>query len=238
MRPFIGVTCSAEDDGRPVVRPPYVRALHDAGAVPVALPFVAGRSPGEDDAELAPLLDRLDGVVLTGSEDLDSALWDEPLHSKAVLMHPARQATELAMCRAVLARDLPCLAICGGMQTLAVVAGGTVVQHLPDLGEHVLDHTVGVDGPRHAVRAADGTRTARLLGARFEVNTAHHQGVGRLGDGFEATAWSDDEVVEAYEAPGRRFLLAVQWHPERMQEVATMRALFAALVEAAEPVTA
>jgi len=224
MRPFIGVTCSADPDGRPIVRPPYVQALHEAGAVPVPLPFTVSQDAAEADAELAPDLARLDGILLTGSEDLDSALWQEPLHPAADLMHPSRQATELAVCRAVLASDLPCLAICGGMQTLNVVAGGTVAQHVPDLGPHTLDHAVGVEGPLHAVHATDGTLTA------------HHQALGRLGRGFIATAWTDDTVIEACEAPGRRFVLCVQWHPELMQNRAGQRALFTALVDACSPV--
>jgi gamma-glutamyl-gamma-aminobutyrate hydrolase PuuD len=238
MRPYIGVTCSSDPDGRPIVRPPYVQALHAAGAIPVALPFTASLDAAAADAELAPILDRLDGIVLSGSEDLDSCLWDEPLHPAATLMHPARQATELAVCRAVLARDLPCLAICGGMQTLNVVAGGTVLQHVPDLGAHILDHSAGVEGPRHAVRAAAGSLTARLLGTTFETNTAHHQALGRLGSGFVATAWASDDVIEACEVPDARFLLCVQWHPERMQDVAGQRALLTALVEACSPVAA
>ena len=238
MRPYIGVTCSSDPDGRPIVRPPYVQALHTAGAIPVALPFTRSTDPDAADAELAPILDRLDGLVLSGSEDLDSSLWDEPLHPAATLMHPSRQATELAVCRAILARDLPCLAICGGMQTLNVVAGGTVIQHVPDLGPQILDHTVGVDGPLHAVRATDGTLTARLLGTTFETNTAHHQALGKLADRFVATAWTGDDVIEACEVPGARFLVCVQWHPERMQTDPGQRALFTALVEACTPVAA
>jgi gamma-glutamyl-gamma-aminobutyrate hydrolase PuuD len=236
MRPFIGVTCSADPDGRPIVRPPYIQALHEAGAIPVPLPFTASQEAAAADAELAEIFVRLDGMLLTGSEDLDSALWGEPLHPRADLMHPSRQATELAVCRAVLASDLPCLAICGGMQTLNVVAGGTVVQHVPDLGPHVLDHSVGVDGPHHAVRAAERTLTAHLLSSSFETNTAHHQALGRLGEGFIATAWAEDKIIEACEAPDRRFVLGVQWHPERMQDRTEQRALFHALVDACSPV--
>jgi putative glutamine amidotransferase len=238
MRPFIGVTCSADSDGRPIVRPPYVQALHWAGAIPVPLPFTASQDPAAADAELAPILDRLDGILLTGSEDLDSALWNEPLNPAADLMHPARQGTELAVCRALFARDLPCLAICGGMQTLNVVAGGTVIQHVPDLGAHILDHAVGVEGSHHAVHATEGTLTARLLGSSFETNTAHHQALGRLGRGLLATAWTDDTLIEACEAPDRRFLLCVQWHPERMQDQPGQRALFTALVDACTPIAA
>ena len=234
MRPLIGITCSADDHGRPVVRPPYVAAVHRAGGLPVALPFVS------DEAEARQLLARLDGVVLTGSEDLDSALWDEPLHPAVTVMHPDRHATELAVCRALLHLDLPTLGICGGMQTLNVVAGGTILQHLPDagLGDGLLDHAVGVEGPHHAVQAEAGTRTAELLGERFETNTAHHQGLGRLGEGVVVTARCPDGVVEAFEMPAQRHVLCVQWHPERMPYDPRQQALFASLVSAAAPAAA
>ncbi len=233
MRPFIGVTCSSEPDGQPVVRPPYVQALHRAGAIPVALPFLE-TARGKGLPGLEDVLARLDGLVLTGSEDLDSVLWQEPLHPKAELMHPARQATELAVCHAVLEHELPCLAICGGMQTLNVVAGGSVIQHLPDLGSQILNHSAGFEAAPHAVRADPNSAIGRLLGASFPTNSAHHQAIGRLGRGLIASAWTEDDVIEACELPGHRFLLGVQWHPERMPEDAGQQALFRALVSACD----
>ena len=227
MRPYIGVTCSAEADGTPVIRPAYVQAVHRAGGLPVALPFLAG----VDEAHA--LLERLGAVVLTGSEDLDSALWGEPLHPSVTLMHPARQATELALCRALLERRRPLLAICGGMQNLAVAAGGAIHQHLPDLGAHVLDHAVGVQGARHGVKARPGSRLEELLGAEFPVNSAHHQGVAELGDGVEAAGHAPDGVLEAWELPGHAFALGVQWHPEQMPDDDRQQGLFRALVHAA-----
>jgi len=228
MRPLIGITCSAEPDGRPVVRPHYVQAVHAAGGLPVPLPFV------QDEAEARELLAGLQGVVLSGSEDLDSALWDEPLHPAAALMHPNRQATELAFCRALLRLDLPALGICGGMQTLNVVLGGSLHQHLPDVVRSGWDHAAGVDGPRHPVTAQPGSLLGELLGSEFATNSVHHQGIARLGRGLVVTARSPDGVVEGFESPGRRFLVGVQWHPERMPDAPAQRGLFAALLDAAE----
>lgn len=229
MRPFIGVTSSAEPDGSPVVRPAYVRAVHSAGGIAVALPFL------ESSEEVEELLARLDGLLLTGSEDLDSALWDEPLNPRATLMHPNRQRMEMLVCEALLRGELPVLAVCGGMQNLTVAAGGSVHQHIPDLpGEH-RDHGAGTDAEaeRHPVRCQPGSLIGEFLGQRALTNSAHHQACAALGAGQLATAHCDDGLVEAYEMPGRPFTLAVQWHPERMLDDPGQAALFDALVRAA-----
>lgn len=227
MRPLIGVTCSAEPDGTPVVRPPYVAAVHRAGGLPVPLPFLSG----DDDAR--QVLSRLHGIVLTGSEDLDTRAWDESLHPQADPMHANRQRTELALARVLLTVDVPLLAICGGMQVLAVAAGGKLVQHLPDLGGHVLDHSAGFDAEGHAVEAEPGSCLADVLGARFPVNTAHHQGMGSVGAGMRVTARAPDGVIEAYELEPPRYGVAVQWHPERMVQDPGQQELFRRLVDAA-----
>lgn len=229
MQPFIGVTCSAQDDGQPVVRPAYVQAVHRAGGVPVALPFLESRE------QTAAILARLDGLVLTGSEDLDSALWDEPLHPKALPMHPRRQTTEMLVCRELLLGELPVLAICGGMQNLAVAAGGRIHQHIPDLGEHVRDHGAGThaEAERHPVRCEPGSQVAEFLGASCSTNSAHHQAIAQLGAGQFATAFCDDGLIEAFEMPDRRFTVAVQWHPEQLPDEPGQAALFEALVRAA-----
>ncbi|RKY21144.1 MAG: gamma-glutamyl-gamma-aminobutyrate hydrolase family protein [Planctomycetota bacterium] len=228
MRPFIGVTSSAETDGTPVARPAYARAVTLAGGLPVALPWI------EDQDEALGLLQRLSGVVLTGSEDLHPSLWGEPLHPAVTLMHEHRQRTELCLSKALLGCELPLLAICGGMQNLAVAAGSRVHQHLPDLGEHVLDHAVGVDAAPHPLQAEPGSLLARALGERCLVNSAHHQGMASLGPGLVPVGHAPDGVLEAWELSDRRFGLGVQWHPERMPDDPGQQGLFRLLVAAAQ----
>jgi putative glutamine amidotransferase len=227
MRPFIGVTSSAEADGTPVTRPAYVRAITEAGGLPVALPFLAS------DEEAHELLERLAGVVLTGSEDLDSSTWGESVHPAVTVMHPNRQTTELCLSRALLERDLPLLAICGGMQNLAVAAGSTIHQHLPDLGEHLLDHSVGVDGPLHAVTAVSDSLLADALGQEFQANSAHHQAIATPATCLRPVAHTADGVLEAWEMADRPFAVGVQWHPERMPDDDRQQSLFRRLVAAA-----
>ncbi|MHC5212224.1 MAG: gamma-glutamyl-gamma-aminobutyrate hydrolase family protein [Planctomycetota bacterium] len=226
MRPFIGMTCTADDEGRPSVKDPYVQAILSAEALPVPLPFITS------EREAEALLDRLDGVVFTGSDDLDAALWEEPLHPQARLMHPARATTELLIACAALRRRTPALGICGGMQTLNVAGGGSLHQHIPDLG-HDLEHKDPTFTKRHPVTARAGTRVASLLGETFPVNTEHHQAVHRLADGFQAAAHSPDGLIEAWEIPDAPFLMGVQWHPERMLTDAGQAGIFKALARAA-----
>jgi len=226
MQPFIGVTSSVDAEGRPVVRDTYVRALHAAGARPVPLPFVGS------EAEAAELLARLEGLVFTGSDDLDPSLWNEERHASTVLIHPNRARTELLLARGALARRLPVLGICGGMQTLNVACGGSLHQHLPDL-PGTLEHRDSTYAVRHPVAAESGSRVAELLGASFAVNTSHHQAVHALGRGLVATAHAPDGVIEACELRDARFVVGVQWHPERQQNEAQHKAIFEALVAAA-----
>jgi len=225
MRPYVGVTCSADDDGRPRVRDTYVVAVLEAGGLPVALPFV------RDDAEAGAVLDRVDALVLTGSEDLDPALYDQPRHAETALMHPARMGSELGYARGVLARGCPTLAICGGMQTLAVAAGATLHQHVPDLGGGV-DHAPPDLQARHPLTVRPGTRLHGWLGPRPAVNSRHHQAVAALPDTLLASARSDDGLVEAFESPAPGYCIGVEWHPELMLAEPGQRALFEALVAA------
>ena len=230
MQPFIGVTSSVDAEGRPVVRDTYVRALHAAGARPVPLPFV------RSEAEAVALLERLEGLVFTGSDDLDPSLWNEPRHASTVLIHPDRARSELLLARAALARRMPVLGICGGMQTLNVACGGSLHQHLPDL-PGTLEHRDSTYAVRHPVATEPGSRVAELLGTDFEVNTSHHQAVHALGRGLVATAHAPDGVIEACELRDARFVVGVQWHPERMVDEDRQLRLFTALAAAATAAT-
>ncbi|MHC4845061.1 MAG: gamma-glutamyl-gamma-aminobutyrate hydrolase family protein [Planctomycetota bacterium] len=226
MRPFIGVTCSSDPSGNPRVNPRYVRALHESGALPVPLPFI------ETIGQAHELIERLSGMLFTGSEDPDPSLWGEERHPATKVMHPARLRTELLLGRAVFERRTPTLAICGGMQNINVAAGGSLHQHVPDLSAEIV-HSDPTFESRHDVLAETGSRLAALCGPRFAVNTEHHQAVNRLADGLVATASAPDGIVEAWEAEDAPFLVGVQWHPELMLDDAGQARLFVELVHAA-----
>ena len=223
MKPIIGITpCSRPDD--------YVESVTRAGAEPLVL-------ANTDDP--ARVLDRVDGLLLTGGLDVDPALYGEAPHPTTETA-PERDRFEIPLSRAAVERDLPVFAICRGVQVLNVAAGGTLVQDIPSAVTSDLDHSVDVpkDHIAHAVRVTPDSHLARSLGpgTRLEtcaVNSRHHQSVGRVAPGFVVSAVSPDGVVEAIERPGSVFCVGVQWHPENFWRSGEFAPLFEAFVAAA-----
>ena len=200
----------------------YSRAVERAGAVPVLVPPIP---PGG----IPRLIERLDGVLFTGGEDVDPALYGAARHERTDEPDARRDRFELALARAVIEAGLPFLGICRGLHVLNVARGGTLVQHLPDAVGH---HGHAPDRARmsfHDVRIEPASKLGRLLGEKVSVPGSHHQAVARLGDGLEAAAWADDQVVEAAEFRGNPFGIGVQWRPEEADD---MR-IFEAFAEAA-----
>jgi putative glutamine amidotransferase len=207
----------------------YLDSVAAAGAIPVILaPLPAGR--------LAAIIERLDGVCLSGGPDLDPACYGADAHPELGPTEPEVDVFELGLVRAARRRGLPVLAICRGMQALNVARGGTLVQHVPDLSEQIQHRqSEPASQPTHGVTIAADSRLARVAGSeRIHVNSFHHQAIDRLGAGLQPAAWADDGVIEAVEAQGAAFTLGVQWHAECLTERPEQAALFAGLVAAAE----
>ncbi|MGH9045938.1 MAG: gamma-glutamyl-gamma-aminobutyrate hydrolase family protein [Acidimicrobiales bacterium] len=200
----------------------YVHATANAGGVPIVLSPVTGLAD--------PLLDRVDGLMLTGGADVGAGLFGAERHPKAQRPDETRDAFELALLEGAVARAVPVLAICRGIQVLNVWRGGTLIQHLADVGadrNHL--ETPGEFG-NHRVRIDPTSRLGSIIGSdQVDVPTHHHQAVDRIGEGLVATAWTADGVVEGLEDPELAYLVAVQWHPE----VGEDRSLFESLVAAA-----
>jgi gamma-glutamyl-gamma-aminobutyrate hydrolase PuuD len=176
-------------------------------------------------------LDVLDGVIFSGGIDVDPSTYGAERHPATDPAQAHRDRGELALLQAALARDMPTLAICRGVQLLNVLRGGDLVQHLPEaVGHERHRETLGVFS-QHPVEVKDGTRLASILGARHEgVKSSHHQGMGRIGEGLVETAWAEDGSIEGLEDPGKRFAVGVLWHPEMEEDD---KRLFEALVEEA-----
>ena len=198
--------------------------MHRSGGRAVLIPT---DDPGAD------VLDHLDGLILAGGSDVDPARYGQVPHPESA-WRPDRDAAEFLLLEASLARDLPLLAICRGLQLLAVAYGGRLHQHLPDVvghGGHRPANEPGDPGRRygeHPVRLNPGTRLHKILGDEVVVNSLHHQGIADPGR-LTPSGWSpDDNLLEAAEDPSHSFVLGVQWHPEQM----TDPRLFEALVEA------
>ncbi|HEY3121784.1 MAG TPA: gamma-glutamyl-gamma-aminobutyrate hydrolase family protein [Vicinamibacteria bacterium] len=235
-RPAIGISIGNDSRKKDffALRDDYVRAVEKAGGLPLVL------APGEPE-DAPELLDRLDGLVLTGGVDVDPALYGEEPHEKTVRVIPARDRFEIALCRESLARDTPLLAICRGHQVLNVATGGTLFQDIPSQLEGAADHDPDTERwePAHDVRVLPGTRLREILGCdHLAVNSFHHQAVNRLGEGLVVSAYAaEDDVIEGIEIPGRRLAIGVQWHPEAFWDhQPNFQALFERLAaEAAVP---
>jgi gamma-glutamyl-gamma-aminobutyrate hydrolase PuuD len=205
----------------------YAAGIRTAGGVAVLLP------PG-DPATAGDALDAVHGLLLAGGPDVDPAEYGAARDTATGPARPDRDSWELALARAALARDLPVLAVCRGMQVLNVALGGDLRQHLPDdVGTDAHCPTVGTHG-RHGVAVAAGSALHAVVGDDAEVATYHHQGVDRLGAGLVATAWAGDGVVEAVELPGRAWVLGVQWHPEAFAGEPLFAAFVAACLESSQ----
>jgi putative glutamine amidotransferase len=223
-RPVVGINCSyAEETDRYSLPREYVDAVQEAGGIPMLLPFAA------EEADAARILDRLDAVVFTGGNDMNPAVWGEQAHSKAKLLPWFKQRSDEAFARLAIERDLPILAICYGCQLVNVVQGGSLHQHVPDLPDVCDAHRT--DCKTHEIELTGTGLLREILGYRSgRVNSFHHQAINRLGRGLKLTALAEDGLPEAIEGPSHRFLIGVQWHPEKMQTHAEQRALFEQLV--------
>jgi putative glutamine amidotransferase len=229
--PVIGLTTYREDAAwgvwqqrADVLPTAYAAAVEASGGIPVLLPPVG--QAGAADVVVA----RLDGLVISGGADVDPGRYGASPHPRTTGWRPDRDAWESALLDAAAAVALPVLGVCRGMQLMAVHAGGVLDQHTPDLVDHER-HSPGADEYGEIeVSTTTGSRVAALVGDRLAVNCHHHQSV-QTHPGFVAVAHAADGTLEAMEAPGDRFCVAVQWHPETAADAGLLVGLLRAAAE-------
>jgi len=229
-RPLIGITSAYVPDGDYVkVYSAYTKAIREAGGTPVILPVI-------DDAGLVgQYVDILDGLLLTGGDDVPPAAYGEKPHAKTVTLSPKRHAFEKSMVEAWLRTDKPILGICRGLQEINVVTGGTLVQDIPSQVGTTVVHRAPKGTPRttHTVRIEPGTKLRAILAAdTVQANCNHHQAAKDVGANLKVVARSADGLIEAMEFTDGRFGLLVQWHPERVKDAAHRKAIYGAFVRA------
>jgi putative glutamine amidotransferase len=228
VKPLIGISCCTKQFGvfgmpNHAASDTYVRATDEViGAVAVLLP---ANGPA---ADIETLLDRLDGIVLTGSRsNVQPTLYDGPPHAEGTPEDPARDGFTMPLIRAAIARGVPLLAICRGFQELNVALGGSLHQRLQDLPDR-MDHSTPMQpssrvrqGKAHAIRVTPGGWLHRLAGATdIAVNSLHNQGIDQLAPGLIAEGIAPDGLIEAVRVvacqagPAIGFAVGVQWHPE------------------------
>jgi putative glutamine amidotransferase len=234
-QPVIALTATTEvirDVLRTRLNAAYTEAACAVGLRPYILPVLRA-------VDADAMLEGLDGLLLTGGEDVAPARYGARPHPALGDVHVVRDEFEVALVRAARARGLPTFAICRGMQIANVALGGTLVQDLPAEWPDALPHESGRGrGDRtHDVAVAAGSRLARVCGATtISVNSMHHQALARVADGLAATAHASDGVIEGVEWIGDDWwMLGVQWHPEELLDTPEPwdRALFSAFAEAA-----
>jgi putative glutamine amidotransferase len=211
--------------------PDYETSVSRAGAEPVVLDLHV--------RDAARLLEGLDGLILTGGGDVDPAFYGEARHGRFSPAEDGRDDVELALAREAMARRLPLLGICRGVQVMNVSAGGTLEQDIdtgiPGAQPHQVDATPSTVA--HDVWVTTGSLLARLMAESLDddtlrVNSRHHQAIKRVAPGFTVSATAPDGVIEAIEQPELPFCLGVQWHPENFWRTGEFRPLFEGLVTA------
>jgi len=215
----VAVTAGIRQDGdtsRVRLTAAYVTALEYAGLVPMIIP------PLSNERAAGAILESVSGLVLSGGEDVDPARYGETPHPKIRSVNGARDATEAALIQAAKSRGTPVLAICRGIQILNVALGGTLVQDIASQCDTDISHDdEGARNSRaHDISIEPGSRIAAAMGTdNCAVNSFHHQSVKKVAEGMRITARSADGIVEGLESVGSDWwVLAVQWHPEEMNE--------------------
>jgi putative glutamine amidotransferase len=239
MRPVIGITTrprtiasSGGEMEAHTLQHTYTNSVLRAGGIPILLAPVPR-------ADVGAVLDRVDGIVLSGGGDIEPSRYGADVTVSMYGMDFDRDEFEFEMVRQAAQRRTPMLAICRGLQVVNVALGGTLIEDIPtEIGS--MDHTVighhVFNGHQH-VKLAPDSKVAAVVGATdLEVNSIHHQAVRDLAPGFSAVGWADDGVIEAIQHEVDEWpLLAVQWHPEYLGQVddEASWALFRGLVDAA-----
>jgi len=194
----------------------YVTALESAGLIPLVVPPLA-RSEAAD-----AIMSRVDGLLLTGGEDVEPSLYGQPRTRECGPSNAERDHTEIALIKAAEKNRTPILAICRGPQVLNVALGGTLFQDIPSEVPGALDHNARKDRAArvHDVKLDHGTRIADAIGeTQISVNSLHHQSVRDVAPTLHVTARAPDGIIEAIESIADDWwVMAVQWHPEEMND--------------------
>lgn len=239
--PLIGITTTrrTSEYGYPVlgIAEAYVSALVRAGAAPVLVPL------GLPDDLLASLISRLDGVLFSGGGDVHPQRYNGAQSPLVNSIDADRDRVEIELIQQAAGNGLPFLGICRGLQVINVALGGDLYADIRAEVPQALRHDRFPEKPRghlaHPVELAEGSRLRTILGAdQAQVNSLHHQGIRRLAGDLHPAAYAPDGLVEAFELPASPFGLAVQWHPEELQEDPDMRHLFQVFIHACQEANA
>lgn len=210
----------------------YTRSVEEAGGIPLLLPVY------QSEEDLVSILNTVDGVLISGGNDIDPLLYGELDRGKCGRIIPERDRQDIAMAKYIaMQTSKPMLCICRGIQVLNVAMNGSLYQDLDSDGsfnKHVTKNYPMNAVTHHVSIAQDSLLFQIMQKASLGVNSFHHQSIKAIGNGLRVTAKSEDGVIEAVELDGAEFVLGVQWHPEKMYDSEEQQKIFAAFVESAK----
>lgn len=215
MKPIIGINCDYEEEGRlpySFLYRDYSEAIMVAGGIPFLLPIV------KDKHDVESFLRRIDGLLLTGGNDVPPERYGEKRHAKTVCVHTDKDTSDFVLLQTAIEMKKPILAICYGIQLVNVFFGGSLIQDIPSEYKSSIAHKDSQSKSyTHSVMIEKDSLLYRIAGKDFtETNSIHHQAIKKLGRGLKDTAHTVDGIIEAIEWTDYPFLLGVQWHPERI----------------------
>jgi len=233
MKPIIGINCDYEEKGKQpysFTNRDYSEAIIAAGGIPFLLPVI------NDKNDVEFLLKKIDGLLLTGGNDVPPQRYDEEKHEKTVCVHPDKDISDIALVGTAIQTKKPILAICYGTQLVNVVLGGSLIQDIPsEVKTPIIHKDSKNERYTHTITIEKNSLLYQIIGADcIETNSTHRQAIKRLGNGLKDTAHTEDGIIEALEWRDYPFLVGVQWHPERMADSPHHLALFKALIKASK----
>ena len=212
MKPVIGIFPSYNEETKQVFLDDYyIDELLDSGAIPYIIPVT------KDLKTLTQILDTIDGLLLSGGVDIDPKYYGEENTGKSVEISSAMDESEQILIKLAMEADLPILGICRGMQSLNVFCGGTLIQDIPsERGVSVVHRLDKPETAFHNIVVEKDSPLSEAIGfGTHRINSYHHQAVKKLSPEFSACAFAEDGIVEAIYHKNKKFILGVQWHPER-----------------------
>jgi len=233
MKPIIGINCDYEEEGKQpfsFTYRDYSEAVIAAGGIPFLLPVI------KDKNDVKFLLKKIDGLLLTGGNDVPPQRYGEKNHEKTVCVHPDKDISDTALVETATQMKKPILAICYGIQLVNVALGGSLIQDIPsEVKAPIIHKNSQNDHYTHVVSIKKDSLLYKIAGTdRIEANSTHHQAIKRLGKGLKDTAHTADGIIEAIEYIDYPFFVGVQWHPERMTDSPHHLALFNAFIKASK----
>jgi putative glutamine amidotransferase len=239
-KPIIGITLSQAKEvpnrrwpmrkGFDYLKRDYHEAIINSGGIPALFPIT------KDKKLIKHYIDSIDGLLITGGNDMDPKFFGQKPHHKAKIDPIERDTFDLTSCEYALNAGMPVLGLCRGHQVLNVVYGGTIYQNLSCIPGKTLNHTdPGEAGHSfHKVKIDKKSKLYKIIKREIvEVNSSHHQVVDKIGSGLKVSAFAPDGIIEGLENPGSEFIISVQWHPESIFAREHSRKLFRAFIKSA-----